>query len=82
MIIHFDPHIERLEVTTQRDAVGLYDGKELSGTLALDAVGLHGAVLDLAKAGLEAGDFSFKRNKATTQHAAFELYGRYFFVRI
>ena len=66
--IHFDPHIERLEVTTQRDAVGLYDGEgELSGTLA-DAVGLHGAgYLDMAKAGLEARGFSFKR---TSHHAA------------
>ena len=77
--IHFDPHGERLEVTTQRDPVGLYDGEgELSGTLALDATGLYGVgYLDLAKAGLEARDFSFKRQKATTQHAAFELYGRY-----
>lgn len=77
--IHFDPHGERLEVTTQRDPVGLYDGEgELSGTLALDATGLHGVgFLDLAKAGLDANDFSFKRQKATTQHAAFELYGRY-----
>lgn len=77
--IHFEPQGERLKVTTRRDPVELYDGQgELSGTLALDATGLHGAgFLDLKKAGLEAPDFSFNRQKATTQHAAFELYGRY-----
>ena len=77
--IHYDPRDERLEVITQRDPVGLYNGEgELSGTLTLDASGLYGeGFLDLAKAGLEARDFSFKRQKATTQHAAFELYGRY-----
>ena len=76
--LYFSPHDERLEVTTQRDPVGLYNGEgELTGTLALDASGLQGAgYLNLAKAGLQARDFSFKRQKATTQHAAFELYGR------
>jgi hypothetical protein len=78
-LIHFNPADERLEVTTQQDPISLYDGEgELSGTLALDASGLHGkGYLDLAKAGMEADDFSFKRQKATTQHAAFELYGRH-----
>ena len=77
--ILFDPHQERLEILTSSEPMVLYDGEsELSGMLAIDAKGLSGAgYLDLAKAGLEAQDFSFQLQKATTQHASFELYGRY-----
>ena len=76
--IHFDPHVERLVVTTQKAPIALYiSNSELLGTLAIDGNGMHGAgFLDMAKAGLEADVFSFKRLKATTQHASFELYGR------
>ena len=77
-VIHFDPKAEQMKVTTEIDPVELYNGESrLSGVLAIDVSGLHGSGhLDLAKAGLDANEFSFKRIKATTQHAAFELYGR------
>ena len=77
--VHFDPGAEVLEVTTKVKPVELYNGEgALSGTLAIDATGLNGTgYLDLAKAGLEARDFSFQYTKATTAHASFELYGRH-----
>ena len=77
--VHFDPHEEVLELTTRVKPVDLYNGEgALSGTLAIDMTGLNGTgYLDLAKAGLEAQDFSFQYKKATTAHASFELYGRH-----
>ena len=76
-ILHFHPKEERLTISSRKEPIELFAEEAfLSGDLVVANDGLTGAgYLDMQKAGLEAHNFAFKQSLATTEHAAFELYG-------
>lgn len=75
--LHFHPKDERLTISSRQEPIDMFaEEASLAGDLMIDAQGLTGAgYLDMKKAALEAQDFSFKQSLATTERAAFELYG-------
>jgi len=76
--LHFSPSENRLSFFSGKEPLSIYEGEGLlTGELEVSLSGLSGAgTLDLKKAALQAEEFHFDYLKASSQHAAFELYGK------